>query len=159
MKAKTINVLRAMFISVEMLVILCGVAVLKWNPECVSIWGARVAENADLLKYVVVVPVTIFIWVFIHSRKMLFPEMDKEKVFQNWTDYPRFKEVVFVGIGFSLLFALVGVMAWAMNWITSPNIPFVLTSFSILGSFVTGFNMYQTEIKLNETFNQLTDKR
>lgn len=159
MRATAINLLRSTLVSVEMVVIFCGLAVLLWKPDWVSIVGTRVAANSDLLKYLVVVPVAVFVWVFSHSRKMLFPESDKKKVFQNWPDYQRFKEVVLVGIVFSLMFSLVGVVTWAMNWNPSPSLPFVLISCSIIGSFVTAFTMHQAEITLNETFNQLTDKR
>jgi len=142
-----------------MVVLVCGVAVITWNPDWVERAGNRISANADLLKYLAMVPVAVFAWVFSHTRKMLFPENDKKKIFQNWPEYRRFKEVVLVGVGFSLLFSLVGVATWAMAWNPSPTLPFVLIACSIIGSFVTAFTMHQAEITLNETFNQLTDKR
>lgn len=157
MKATIINIIRATFVSVEMAVIICGFAVLIWSPTWISDIGSRVAENENLLKYLVVVPVAVFVWVFSCSRKILFPENDRRKIFQNWPDYLTFKEVVLVGVGFALLFGVVGVTTWAMDWKNSPTLPFVLIITSVAGSFATAITMHLAEIKINELFSQLTD--
>lgn len=158
MKTVLINVLRATFVSFEILVLLSAIVFLLWNPAWVSGLGARVAGNSELLKYLVLVPVAVFLWILSLSRKMFFPENDKKKVFQNWPDYQRFKEVVLVGLGFAFFFSIVGVATWIMDWKKGPETPFVLVGTSIIGSLVSALSMYQAEIRLNEVFNQLADQ-
>ncbi|MCP5560805.1 MAG: hypothetical protein H7A55_23935 [Verrucomicrobiaceae bacterium] len=144
------NIFRASVVSLESCCIGIGVVLSVWPPSSLNDIAKKVAANGEMIQYLSLAPVGIFVWVFAHSRKMLFPDADEKRVLQGWPDYRAFKEIVFVGVGYSVVFIVIGLSTWAMDWSESPVLPFVWMCISIVGAAVTAFSMYHAEIVLNE---------
>ena len=152
-----INIARATVVSFEFVVIAIAFLLTLIQPDWLGRAADHISTNGEIIKYLVVIPLGIFAWVFPHSRTMLFPDEDKKKIFQNWPDYQLFKHTVLIGVAYSLLFAVLGIATWAIDWKQSPLTAFTWCIASIVGCGISGFTMYHAEIKLNEIFNQLTD--
>jgi hypothetical protein len=144
------NIVRAFFVSFEFLCIVIGILLTIWRPSAIQGIAEQIASNGDMIKYLALAPVGVFGWVFSHSRKMLFPEADKKSILQGWPDYPAFRDVVFVGVAFSVIFVVTGLATWAMDWSSSPAVPFTWTAVSLIGAAIAAFSMYHAEIVLTE---------
>lgn len=147
---QAINILRAIIVSPEMVIIITAMLLLSYSPH----WLLRVADsvesNREMLMYLVGIPVSVFVWVFSHSRKMVFPEADARRIFNDWPDYIEYKHVVIVGVLYSACFSIVAISTLAMDWHQSPVVPTIFLMGSILGSATTAFSMYNAEIAVNE---------
>ncbi len=142
--------IRATVISLEFLIILLVILLVLIKPEFISTWSLRLSDNAEALRYVALAPVTVMVLVFNDSYKLLFPSEGKKKRFQAWPEYWKFKIIFFVGLMYSVLFGVAGLMTWILSFKINESIGLVVFAGSVVGSFVVYVSIYLARIKVKE---------
>ncbi len=140
----------ATIVSLEfVVVILCLSFVFVW-PNAAKPISTLISDDSDILKHIALLPSALAIWVFSESRKLLFPEEDKQKILQKWEDYWKWRIHFNVGIFYALLFAAAGLVAWAMGAKANNAIGLVILSSTTIGALIVAFSVYMARITMSE---------
>lgn len=145
-----VEYLRAIVVSFEFVILLLGMIFILFWQERINTLSVHLVDNLDLQKYLIGLSVACVGWVFIESRKLLFPEEVKKKVFQSWPDYWKWKIYFFVGLVYSVLFALIGCLAWLLDYKVFEPKGFVMFFVSVFGGLVVALTVYLARIGLSE---------
>ncbi|MFZ3072653.1 MAG: hypothetical protein WA162_05370 [Thermodesulfobacteriota bacterium] len=141
---------RVIFISIEFLVILLGAIFFFLWPEYAILISAKLSDNSDFQKYLFAASPILAVYVFNESRKLLFPEKVKKKIFQSWPDYWKLKIHFLVGLLYSGLFAGIGLLTWALGYKVNEPKGFVMLAVSVVGGLVVAVSVYWARIRLPE---------
>ncbi len=142
---------RVIIISFEFLLIIIAIF-FYFNPDYVIPFSSAISENADLIKHISWFPIAMFIWVFKEAKKILSHEEDIEKVMQIWPDYWKLKVHFYVGLAYSFLFALAGLIVFAMGYTISTPKGFVLLISPVCGGVVVVWSFFRAQMEQMEIF-------
>jgi len=139
-------------------VILAGFSLLEWQNPAVKSAADRLAESSDAIKYLSLLPMGILVWTFRHARSMLFPDADSRSILQRWENYQTFRDIVAVGVFYSIVFAMIGVLSGMINWKGDTIVFMIWMCASIAGSSLCALSMYVAEIEMTENFKKYGGK-
>lgn len=138
------------FLSFEALVLsAAGMLWFVYRPELDSLVNAM-SLSEEFMKYVLVAPVGIGIWVVNESRLLLQEDKESIKVLTAWPDYPLLKAHVWVGLIYCFIFAGISVVPWAAKsgFNNGTGLLFFLTA--IVGQFIVAASVYAARIRVRE---------
>lgn len=141
---------RVIVVSLEALVL--SLTVLIWLVCRVELeeLASSLSLNEEFLKYMVVTPIGIGLWVVNESRQLLQEDKDSIKVLTAWPDYPKLKVHVWVGLLYCLTFAALSLVPWAARSGVSSGAGLLLFFASIAGQFIVAASVYTARIKVRE---------
>ena len=152
-----IEFLRFFFVSFESVVFL----LLLMCLFCVSQSGFSFANdlmaNNEIVKYLSLLPVGVFVWMFVYLRKLLFPEKDINKIMQSWPDYYKLKSCIYAAMLWGVVFSVAAIVGWILSITGIFEASFILITCSILGSLIDACSVYFAEISINERFCRGSD--
>jgi hypothetical protein len=140
----------ATVISFEFLILAISVLVLLGWPDRVQAISSNLVDTPEILKHFALLPSAFAGWVFVESKKLLFPEFDKKTILQEWPGYWRLKVHFNVGLFFAFIFAVIGLVVWVLGYKVNEPVGFVLLLTSVAGGFVVVISVYLAKINISE---------
>jgi hypothetical protein len=151
-------ILRSVFAGPEFLIMVVGVALLMFWPNPLTWLSGRIGSQAELLKYVGLLPAGLVVYDATLAKSMLLPEADKQRILQSWELHWEFKCAVVVGLVYGFFFAIAGCAALLFDWKTpaAHQSAFLITS--LAGGLAVSVTMYFAQIRIEELFRQHSTK-
>jgi hypothetical protein len=142
--------LRVVLISFEALV-LAG-AWLSWTHFLgeLQAFTVSVALNDEVLKYLMLLPVAVAIWVINESRTLLQEDKETVRILTRWPDYWKLKMHVWVGLTYAIVFAVMSVLPWVAKSGISTGIGMLLFLTSIVGQLFVAASVYAARVRAKE---------
>jgi hypothetical protein len=142
--------IRVLVLSYEALV-LC-VAAMLWLvfKRQLDLLASALSLNEDFLKYILLVPVSIALWLVNESRLLLQEDKESIRVLTEWLDYPRLKVHVWVGLIYAFIFAAISLVPWAAKAGVSNGAGLLLLLTAIAGQFFVAASVFAARIKIRE---------
>ena len=109
---KIIEFFRLIFISFEFLFILLIFLTLNIYPELYSIIGNKFMENADIWKYIPVIPLGLSGASINYAWKILTPLSSSNRILYEWPDYWKLKLRVLSSIIMCLTCLFLAIFLW-----------------------------------------------
>ena len=149
------DILRAIFISPEFVMLLIIYVVIQYKPDWFSLIGTQFQTNNEKWQYLLTLPVLFTGLVFKYGKNIRVP-LDKNKRLYKWDEYHRITDRVFIGIFISILCSIGVISIWFLiNNISTLYIGVIfITSVSISG--FSAFTMYLASISIREVLD-ITD--
>ena len=147
-------ILRYAFISPEFLVCLSGLAVYNFFPGQLVWLSGRIGDQAELLKYLGLLPFGLVVYDSNAIKDILMPHSDKKIVFQKWEFYSDIKSGCIVALLYAALFGVVGLACLLFDWKAPAAYQSGFLLASIAGALVVSASLYVTHIKIEELFRQ-----
>ncbi len=147
-----IEFLRFFFVSFESIVFLLSLVCLFCVSPSSFSFAKDLMTNNEIAKYLSLLPVGVFVWMFVYLRKLLFPEKDINKIMQSWPDYYKLKSCIYAAMFWGLVFSAMALVGWIMSIMGIFEASFLLIVCSILGSLIDACSVYFAEISINERF-------
>ncbi|WP_270174486.1 hypothetical protein [Diaphorobacter sp. ED-3] len=142
--------IRVIALSFEALVLFAaGMIWLVFKPELDSLANA-LSLSEEFLRYMLVAPVGIGMWVVNESRLLLQEDKESIRVLTEWPDYPLLKAHVWVGLIYCFIFAAVSLVPWAAKSGISNGTGLLLFLTAIAGQFIVASSVYAARIKVRE---------
>lgn len=151
---KIAEFLRFFFISPEFTVLMCGIlAEIQYGSDIAQfISGSNPPD--EIVKHLALLPAGAVAWMFFSGRKLLFPEKDAKQYLQTWSGYWRLRIGFDVSLIYSVLFGIMGLVAWGMDWKSGRSLPYVSLAASLIGSAICFATVYRAQQTIDEIIIQ-----
>ncbi|MDH4027203.1 MAG: hypothetical protein OEU95_00030 [Nitrospirota bacterium] len=153
-----IDFIRFLIISPEFLILLVAFVLYEFFSDYLVIITLLISKKTEMIKHFALVPSFIMIAIFKMAKSLLFPEKDKKEILQSWPDYYKLKLGFEVAILYSILFAIIGILGWALDWNETSPLPALGLLTALFGSSTVFITTYKAEITINETFARENDR-
>ena len=143
------------FVSFEFLVIaIASLFAFAWTAPTVFVIS-KINISPESMKFLSLLPSGLAVWVLNKSTTLLFPEKEKNKIFQQWEDYEKLKIHFKVTLFFTVIFSTLAAMPWvfSVDIMKVTYFPFFLSA--ILGQFIVAHSVYMAQIEINERLTKL----
>ena len=140
----------AIVVSFEFVLLATGVLALVICPGKVQVVSSNLVDTPGILKHFALLPSAFAGWVFMESKKLLFPELGKKALLQKWPDYWRLKVHFNVGLVYGFIFAAIGLTVWILGYKISEPVGFVLSLTSVVGGLIVVASVYFARIRVSE---------
>src|SRR5471032_1538043 len=114
----------------------------------------KVNFNADLIKYLILLPISIFIWILKEVKDVVVLEKDNIKFLVNWPNYWKFKIHLLVSIIYGFIFIVFSTIPWVRKENISDALGLALFFEGLLGMIIVASSIYFAQISLKEIFNK-----
>ncbi|MDT8318304.1 MAG: hypothetical protein RQ824_10010, partial [bacterium] len=121
-----------------------------WRRLTGNTSGDLVETMEEIMQYIALLPSSCAAWVFYESKKLLFPEEDKMKILQDWPDYWKWRIHFNVALMYSLFFAIVGLLAWVLDFKVMDSTGFIMLVSSVIGGLVVIISVYMARVTQGE---------
>lgn len=151
---KITEFLRFFLISPEAVVLLGGVLLeFQFGQDIGKLISGSNPPN-EIIKHLALLPAAAAGWMFFSGRALIFPIKDTKHLLQSWPDYWKLRIGFDVSIIYSIIFGVLGVVAWAMDWKSGRSAPYVSLATSLLGSGTCFVTVYRAQQVVNEIIIQ-----
>ena len=142
--------LRVLLISME--AVLLGIAGLAWYhfSADLSRLAATISLNEEILKYLMVVPVGLAIWVANELRQLLQEDKCTTRLLVGWPEYWKLKLHLWVSLVYAAVFACLSIAPWLVRAGISTGIGLLLFLTSILGQIFLAASVYAARLRVKE---------
>lgn len=151
-------ILRYAFVSPEFLVCLSGLVLYVFFPEPLIWLSRRISDQSELLKYLGLLPIGLFVYDTTVVKTILMPDGDKKSIFQSWGYYSDIKLACIIGLLYAVLFGIVGVSCLLFDWKAAAAYQSACLLTSIAGALMVSATLYFAHIKIEELFRQHSSK-
>jgi hypothetical protein len=156
---KILFTLKVFFVSFEFLVIsLCLLSLLNYPQEIKNI-ASQIESNNEILKFLAIIPIGIFVWIIKEARELLFPGEKINNILHEWPEYWKLRIHFNVALFYSFIFLALGLSVWIFGLDINNEIGFVLLIVSIIGSFIDAISVYFGKVKQEEIMLRLGTKK
>lgn len=142
--------LRVALVSFEALVL--ALTWLAWTYLASEFHGfaSSLALNDEVLKYLMLLPTALAVWVFNEVRGLLQEDKDTIKILVKWPDYWRLKVHVWVSLIYAVIFSCISLIPWVAKSGISTDSGMLLFIASIVGQLSLAISVYVARIALKE---------
>jgi len=142
--------LRILLISVEALLI--GVSGLVWYHFAADLnhLAATIKLNDDVLKYLMLVPVGLAVWVANELRQLLQEDKGTTRFLVGWPDYWKLKLHLWGSLVYAGAFVCMSIAPWVVQAGISSGIGLLLFLTSIVGQVILSANVYAARLRVKE---------
>lgn len=142
--------IRVFVFSLEALVVF--IATLIWAVFAAELQSLAngLSLNEEFLKYMLVAPAGIAMWVVNESRQLLQEDKESIKLLTAWPDYPKLKIHVWVGLVYCLIFSVASLVPWAAKSGVNSAAGLLLFLASITGQLIVAASVYTARIRVRE---------
>jgi hypothetical protein len=147
---RAIYFVRVLLISPEALLI--GVGALAWYhfSSSLSYLATTISLNEELLKYLMVVPVGLAVWIANELRQLLQEDKDTTRFLVGWPDYWKLKLHLWVSLIYAAVFACLSLAPWVVRAGISTGAGILLFLISIVGQLVLSTSVYAARLRVKE---------
>lgn len=149
---KAIYYCRVYLISLEFLAILITLLNIIFFEHFFNEVSKSLKPNDELLKWLILLPTGLFIWIVKEGRETLISEKHSA-IIVNWPGYWTLKAHIIASLAYALLFTITA----AYPWLSEENIKigknFILFSHSSIGCLIVAAHLYFAKAKINEILN------
>lgn len=143
-------VLRVALVSVEALILaITWLAFSYFNSEFQT-FAASLALNDEVLKYLMLLPAALAVWVINESRVLLQEDQETVRILTDWPDYWKLKTHTWISLGYAVVFAFMSLIPWVAKSGISTGIGILLFLASIVGQLCLAISVYAARIRVKE---------
>lgn len=142
--------LRVILISVEALVLALGWLVWTYFASQLHELASSLTLNGEVLKYLMLLPTALAVWVFNEVRGLLQEDKDMIQLLVKWPDYWRLKTHAWVSLIYAVVFACMSLFPWVAKSGISNGSGMLLFVTSIIGQLSLAISVYVARITLKE---------
>lgn len=142
--------LRVTVISLEALILAVSWLSFQLFDAKLESLAASFSLNDEVLKYLMLMPIALAVWVMNESRVLLQEDNETILILTGWEDYWKLKVHAWVALSYAVLFVFMSLMPWASKSGISTGIGFLLFVSSILGQLALAISVYVARIRAKE---------
>lgn len=142
--------LRVALISVEAIVLALGWLAWTYLAPQLHDFASSLALNDEVLKYLMLLPTALAVWVFNEVRGLLQEDKDTIQLLVKWSDYWRLKVHAWVSLIYAVVFACMSLLPWGAKSGISTGSGMLLFVTSIIGQLSLAISVYVARITLKE---------
>ena len=148
---------RVLLISVE--VFLIGVSGLVWYHFSADLnhLATTIKLNDDILKYLMLVPVGLAVWVANELRQLLQEDKGTTRFLMGWPDYWKLKLHLWVSLIYAVVFVCMSIAPWVVQAGISTGIGLLLFLTSIVGQITLSASVYAARLRVKELLSNAPD--
>jgi hypothetical protein len=141
---------RVLLISLEAFLI--GIAGLVWYHFSAefSRLATTIALDDEILKYLMVVPVGLAVWVSQELRQLLQEDKGTTRLLVAWPDYWKLKLHLWVSLVYAAIFVCLSIAPWVVRAGISTGTGLLLFLTSIIGQLILAASVYAARIRVKE---------
>lgn len=141
---------RVLLVSPEALLI--GIAVLVWYHFSTDLGNlaTTISPNDEVLKYLMLVPVGLAVWVVNELRQLLQEDKSITRLLLGWPDYWKLKLHLWVSLVYATIFVCFSVAPWVVRAGISTDIGLLLFLTSIIGQLILAASVYAARLRVKE---------
>ena len=117
-------------------------------------WISGSSPPDEIVKHLALLPVAGVGWMFFSGRTLLFPEKDAKQSLQSWPEYWKLRIGFDVSLIYSVIFGVLGLIAWGMDWKSGKSMPYVSLATSLFGAGACFVTVYRAQQIVNEIIIQ-----
>jgi Na+-transporting NADH:ubiquinone oxidoreductase subunit NqrB len=114
----------------------------------------RIGHQAELLKYLGLLPTGLMVYDSTIVKSILLPEADKSTILQSWQLYGNLKCGTVVALLYGIAFVVAGMAALLFNWQRPAPSQSALLITSIVGALTVSGTLYFAQIRIEELFRE-----
>jgi hypothetical protein len=147
---KVLYFFQLLLISFETLAI--SIASLLWSYFSIEIGllAATISFNDEVLKYMMVVPLGLAVWVANELKQLLHEDKEITRFLVDWPEYWKLKFHVWVSLIFALIFVCLSIAPWIVRSGISTGGGFLLFLTSIVGQLSLAASVYAARLRMKE---------
>lgn len=142
--------LRVILISMEALVLLLGFLAWIYLGPQLDYFASSLALNDEVLKYLMLLPTVLAIWVFNETRGLLQEDTETIQLLVRWPDYWQLKIHAWVSLIYAVVFSCMSLIPWVVKSGISSGGGMLLFLISIVGQLSLAISIYVARISLKE---------
>ena len=148
---------RVLLISVEAFLI--GVSGLVWYhfSAYLNHLATTIQLNDDILKYLMLVPVGLAVWVANELRQLLQEDKGTTRFLMGWPDYWKLKLHLWVSLIYAVVFVCMSIAPWLVQAGISTGIGLLLFLTSIVGQITLSASVYAARLRVKELLSNAPD--
>lgn len=141
---------RVLLISAE--VFLISVSGLVWYHFSADLnhLAATIKLNDDILKYLMLVPVGLAVWVANELRQLLQEDKGTTRFLLGWPDYWKLKLHLWISLVYAVAFVCMSIAPWVVQAGISTGIGLLLFLTSIVGQITLSASVYAARLRVKE---------
>jgi len=117
-------------------------------------WISGSRPPDEIIKHLALLPAAAAGWMFFSGRTLLFPEKDTKQSLQTWPEYWKMRMGFDVALVYAIVFAVLGLIAWGMDWKAGKSIPYICLATSLIGAGTCFMAVYRAQQVVNEIIIQ-----
>jgi hypothetical protein len=106
--------------------------------------------DADIIKWMALLPISLLLYNLNLIRKIKFPDKDKQAILQQWEGYLKLKITINTALIYSILFSFSAIFVWIGPSIFNKETQFLVLISSSFGSAFVVLSCYLAESSINE---------
>ena len=148
---------RVLLISVEAFLI--GVSGLVWYHFSADLnhLATTIKLNDDILKYLMLVPVGLAVWVANELRQLLQEDKGTTRFLMGWPDYWKLKLHLWVSLIYAVVFVCMSIAPWVVQAGITTGIGLLLFLTSIVGQITLSASVYAARLRVKELLSNAPD--
>lgn len=147
---KVLYFLRVLLVSVEALVIAISGLIWYHLSEELSRLATTISLNEEILRYLMVVPLGLALWVANELRQLLQEDKGITRFLVEWPEYWKLKLHLWVSLVYAAVFVGLSIAPWVVRAGISTGIGLLLFITSILGQLSLAASVYAASMKMKE---------
>ena len=151
---KITEFVRLLLIGPEFVILLAGVVLEYQFSGGIARWISGSSPPDEVIKHLALLPAAAAGWMFLSGRTLLFPEKDAKQLLQSWPDYWKMRIGFDVALIYAIVFAVLGLIAWAMDWKAGKSFPYACLATSLIGAGTCFVTVYRAQQIVNEIIIQ-----
>lgn len=151
---KVTEFLRLFLIGPEFAILLGGALLEYQFGDGIARWISGSSPPDEIVKHLALLPAAAAGWMFFSGRTLLFPEKDTKQSLQSWPEYWKLRIGFDVALVYAIVFAVLGLIAWGMDWKAGKSIAYICLGTSIIGAGTCFVTVYRAQQVVNEIIIQ-----
>ena len=149
-----VAIARSFFISLEFVVSIGGVMLCFLFPDWFLWLSQRIGQQSDVLKYAGLLPAGLVAYSLKVSKSILFPDADKRAALQAWARYWELKCGIVVGMIYSLVFAVAGIVTLLFDWKNPAVFQSTVLLICVAGAVTVSASLFHANVRIEELFRE-----
>lgn len=141
---------RVFFFSFEFLALALTFLCVRLFEHEANALASALAINEELIKWAILLPVTLFVWCANEGRDLIFSNPDHSKILVNWPDYWKLKQHVVASLTFSLIFCLLSGFPWLSKSGIATGLGLIFFVAGCVGCMMVAAQLYVAKMTINE---------
>jgi hypothetical protein len=141
---------RVILVSLEAVILAVSWLSLTYFFDALQVFATKVELNEEVLKYLMLLPVGLAVWVINEAKLILQEDVETVKILIHWPDYWMLKTHTWVSLAYAIVFAVMSLIPWAAKSGISTGHGMLLFLTSIAGQFCLAISVYAARIRVKE---------
>lgn len=141
---------RVFFVSLEFLVLTLTFFCARLFESHASALASVLAINEELIKWAILLPITLFAWCANEGRDLIFSNPEHSKILVNWPDYWKLKQHVVASLIFLIIFCALSGLPWLSKSGITTGTGLIFFTAGCIGCIIVAAQLYAAKISINE---------